>query len=568
MVGNKEFRIHNYPSPNLRFIRGKWVVEVSIPSSIRFLFGSGAVRARRKSTKTTDRALAEARMSELALVIYKEFDDVQKDYADKGDQETEEFAVDIIYELASLFKYNRGVVPTLDPSTDYQALLSMKGTFDGYVKLVQDEMHSLSLEKGVNEVIPSPDELKLIREALTTGVVAEELEVILARQRKRTEESHMFTSTQIGLLHRYNSTVVQNFFQDLLTEAAQQQDKIAPVFEERQNAIDVEVINSITLPKGSVNGAKLLQRDRKTVANGTLKVSDFTEAYLEAIERDYDKADTRNKLRRGVNKFRDLMGDPPIQEIKKVTAYTFIDKQLEITPNASNRLIKDTNWALSKFFSFLMKKGYVELNPFLNLDLKNYGTPKKSYLPYSQEELFTIFNYKWKPQERLLLSIMITTGMRLNEAGSLTWERYNDTEFQGIRCFSLLDTEEEMVAVKNKGSNRIVPIHPDLVLPERGAGRIFDYKIYADNTCATSAGRAVNSTLQMLVPHKNKSAHSFRGTLKILLRDAGVSKELNDYYTGHSLGDASGKAYGGVSVLRRYEEISKVRHPWLKSIKS
>ena len=62
MVGNKEFRIHNYPSPNLRFIRGKWVVEVSIPSSIRFLFGSGAVRARRKSTKTTDRALAEARM--------------------------------------------------------------------------------------------------------------------------------------------------------------------------------------------------------------------------------------------------------------------------------------------------------------------------------------------------------------------------------------------------------------------------------------------------------------------------------------------------------------------------
>lgn len=191
---------------------------------------------------------------------------MQKDYADKGDQETEEFAVDIIYELASLFKYNRGVIPMLDPSTDYQALLSMKGTFDGYVKLVQDEMHSLSLEKGVNEIIPSPDELKLIREALTTGVVAEELEVILARQRKRTEESHMFTSTQIGLLHRYNSTVVQNFFEDLLTKAAQQQDKIAPVLEGRQNTIDVEVINSITFPKGSVNGAKLLRRDRKTVA--------------------------------------------------------------------------------------------------------------------------------------------------------------------------------------------------------------------------------------------------------------------------------------------------------------
>ncbi|MDC1410211.1 recombinase family protein [Amylibacter sp.] len=52
MVGKKEFSLHNYPSPNLRFIRGKWVVEVSIPSSNRFLFGSGVVRAIDLAEKT------------------------------------------------------------------------------------------------------------------------------------------------------------------------------------------------------------------------------------------------------------------------------------------------------------------------------------------------------------------------------------------------------------------------------------------------------------------------------------------------------------------------------------
>ena len=108
-----------------------------------------------------------------------------------------------------------------------------------------------------------------------------------------------------------------------------------------------------------------------------------------------------------------------------------------------------------------------------------------------------------------------------------------------------------------------MPLHSSLKLPKKGTGRIFDYKVHNDNTCATSAGRAINPILQKIIPHKNKSAHSFRGTLKILLRDAGVSKEVNDYYTGHSHGDASGKSYGGIGVVKRYEEISKARHPWL-----
>ena len=554
---------HSYPTPTLRFVRGKWVVEINIPASIRYLFGAGTTRTRRKSTLTTDKALAQAKLYDLTTVIYNEFDDKQQEHDDKDNLETEEFAISVIFNIAKEFKYNRGVVPTLDPNTDYQALLSMKGTFDGYVKLLQDELHSLSLEKSASELMPTPEELQLINESLTTGVLTAEVEAITANLKSKIKDNHSFTPSKIALLNRYNSTVVQNFFQDLLTEAAQQQSKIAPIFEELDNPMELETFNSMDLPKGLIKDAKPLERSRKTVAKGKLKVSDLTEIYFKIVDRDYDKADTQRKLKRGVNKFKLLMGDPAIQDIKITTAYEFIEKQLELTPNISNRLIKDTNWTMSKFFSFLIKKGYVRINPFLNMDLKNYGSATQSYLPYTQEELFTIFNYDWKPQERLLLSIMMTTGMRLDEAGMLTWERFNDTEYQGMRYFSLLDTEDEIVAVKNDGSKRLVPLHSDLVLPAKGTGRIFNYHIN-EGKCSTGAGRAINPTLHELVPHKKKSAHSFRGTLKVLLRDADVSKEVNDYYTGHAQGDAAGKSYGGIGIVKRYEEISKARHPWLK----
>jgi hypothetical protein len=133
-----------------------------------------------------------------------------------------------------------------------------------------------------------------------------------------------------------------------------------------------------------------------------------------------------------------------------------------------------------------------------------------------------------------------------------------------MRCFSLLNTNDEIFAFKNKGSMRIIPMYPDLVLPPKGTGRLFDYKMNEDGLASHDAGRAINPTLQKLVPHPQKMAHSFRGTLKELLRDAGVSKEISDFYTGHSSGDVAGTSYGGVGVDTRYNEISKVRHPWLK----
>ena len=51
-----------------------------------------------------------------------------------------------------------------------------------------------------------------------------------------------------------------------------------------------------------------------------------------------------------------------------------------------------------------------------------------------------------------------------------------------------------------------------------------------------------------------------------MLRDADVSKEINDFYTGHGAGDSAGKNYGGVVMVKRYKAISRLKHPWLKRL--
>ena len=115
MIGWKD-----YPKPNLRFIRNVWIVEVSIPTSIRHLFGngSGTTNNKRKATGTTDKAIAEKRVTELAHKIYKEFDEAQLEYANRNNKQKDKFAEDVIYGLADFFKYNKGMRPTLVPSTN------------------------------------------------------------------------------------------------------------------------------------------------------------------------------------------------------------------------------------------------------------------------------------------------------------------------------------------------------------------------------------------------------------------------------------------------------------------
>ena len=546
----------NYPQPRLVSRRGVFVVEVSIPVSIRYLFGngSGTTSNRRKSTGTSDKVAASKMVIRLTNVIYREFDQKQIEHEQRHDKDTDAFAVGVITELAREFNYNNGDMPELVATTDYDRLLKMKDAFDSYTDLM--------VSKG-----PTEEQIFDFFAVISGGMAnTENLTDFLAQVNALPggPKSGPFTSAQAGLLAKHSTDVVQLYWQDLLTSAAMAQGRAAPTFPDKPMMQIAKAGPFGALPVQLVVGGKPIERSRRVQSVGTLRVSSIRDEYFTQVERDYDKTNTKRKLIRGMDRFIELMGDPALQEIKTKTAYDYVDRQLEVRSDASTKSLKDYHWAVSQLLTFCVRKGYMDTNPFTGASLSKFGKESVSYQPYTNEDLYLIFKQDWEPQERLLLSILVTTGMRLTEAASLTWERYNDTELQGIRYFSLLDTNDEVVVVKNEGSYRQVPFHPDVILPAKGTGRLFDYTIDTNGLASSSAGNAINPTLKKLVPHKSKSAHSFRRTLKIMLRDADVSKEVNDFYTGHGAGDSAGKNYGGVGLAKRYKAIASLKHPWLK----
>jgi len=197
----------------------------------------------------------------------------------------------------------------------------------------------------------------------------------------------------------------------------------------------------------------------------------------------------------------------------------------------------------------------------VNLKLANYGTAAKSYRPFDKQELHQIFSLDMPAQERTLLSILITTGMRLDEAALLTWERVKEVD--GIRYISLFEEGSDAVIVKNSQSNRLVALPDCLTLPETTSGRLFDYRVDKDGKAENAASRALMKVIRQVTDDKMKVVHSLRGTLKDLLRDAGVTKEVNDFITGHSQGDEAGKYGSGPSLETKYKAVNAVDHPWL-----
>ncbi len=410
-----KFNWQNYPRPRLVSRRGVYVVEVSIPVSIRHLFGngSGTTSNRRKSTGTSDKVAASKMVIELTNVIYREFDQKQIEHKQKHDITTDAFAVGVITELAKEFNYKNGDMPELVATTDYDSLFKMKDAFESYTDLMESKL-------------PPREEVLNAAAVIFEGKANKETTIELALKLKAIHDgtnTGPFTTAQSGLLSRHNTDIVQLYWQDLLTSAAMAQGRTAPIFPDKPMLQVAKAEPFGALPVEVVVDGKPIERPRRVQSLGTLRVSSIRDEYFTQIERDYEKIGTRKKLKRGVDRFISMMNDPALQEIKPKTAYDFVDCQLEANPNASRVSIKDYHWAASSLLSFCVRKGYVDVNPFKGISLAKFGKKGVSYQPYTNEELYLIFNHDWEPQERLLLSILVTTGMRLTEAASLTWGR-------------------------------------------------------------------------------------------------------------------------------------------------
>ena len=544
MFRNANNNSYTYPVARLNHIKGKWYVLVSVPAHLRHLFPNQ--RDLRRSTGTDDEILAKRKQHALAQEIYDLFDQRQLGEKTKHFSATDAFAVAAIFSLATVFKHRK--IPDLKPSTDYHILSVFKQSCDTYADII------------LNQAVPEelPELAKLIGGDLSLEEIRERINALNSKSQ--------YSMADKGVAGRYVTEPVHTFWQDLLISAAREQGLPEPTFEaftgpkadlamiKGQIHIDHPAMRRLTNEP-----VEFISRPARVIPTAALTYSSVMSEYLEQVERDTPLEDTKRKKRRWAKQFLDVMGDLEITDIKPKHAYDYLDKILAENPKRSNKTLKDYIWGVQDLLKYCVQRDYIQSNPFRDLDLKKVGKPSEETYPFEMSELRAIFAHDWNPQDRLLLSVIATTGMRPSEAGNLTWERFNDTEHEGIRYLTALDTADEKVRVKNAGSKRLVPIHPDLQLPEPSTGRLFDYEKNEDGLSATEIGHQILPVLHSIVPHPNKSIRSFRKTFKRMCRDAGVGEEVHDAITGHRQSAGASRAnYGGMGVPVMFEAISQL----------
>jgi integrase len=535
---------YTYPVARLNHIKGKWYVIVSVPAHLRHLFKNQ--RDLRRSTGTHDEGFAKRKQHALAQDIYDLFDQRQREEKVKHFKVTDAFAVDAVFSLATVFKHRN--IPDLRSSTDYHILSAFKQSCDTYAGII------------LNQAVP--EALSELTELIVGGLPPEEIRERISALNSKSQ----YSMADKGVAGRYMTEPVHTFWQDLLISAARKQGLPEPTVEPFTGPkTDLALIKGQiqidhpSLRRLTNDPVELISRPARIVPTEALTYSSVMPEYLERVERDTPLEDTKRKKKRWAKQFLDVMGDLEIAAIKPKHAYDYLDKVLAENPDRSNKTLRDYILGVQSLLKYCVQRDYIQSNPFRDLDLKPYGEQPEETYPFEMSELKAIFAYDWNPQDRLLLSVLATTGMRPSEAGNLTWERFNDTEHGGIRYFTTLDTADEKVRVKNAGSKRFVPIHPDLQLPERSTGRLFDYEKNEDGLPATEIGHQILPTLHSIVPHPNKNIRSFRKTFKRMCRDKGVEEEVHDAITGHrQTASASRANYGGMGVPVMFKAISQL----------
>ena len=268
---------------------------------------------------------------------------------------------------------------------------------------------------------------------------------------------------------------------------------------------------------------------------------------------------TKQGAERHIKKFAHEFGNLSLREIQKVHAYRFA-KSLQ-SQDKANKTIKSTVSSVSAFLRWCEQEGLINASQFTNLNLSKYGRPPEKYLPFSKDELVELFSLELPEQDRFLLSILITTGMRLDEAALLTWQRIRKED--GILCFDLTDYSEA-ITIKNAQSLRLVPIPDCLNMPNsKASGLLFGYPRDGDGKAEGAASKQLMKHIRKVTQDRRKVVHSLRGNLKDLLRNTGASKELNDFITGHGSVDEGGKYGTGFWLVRKAEALNKIEHDWL-----
>lgn len=204
-------------------------------------------------------------------------------------------------------------------------------------------------------------------------------------------------------------------------------------------------------------------------------------------------------------------------------------------------------------------------NPFdgFRKALRGANEPK-SYLAWTDDELRKLLALPPKRGDlRELIVVAMYSGLRLNEAASLTWGQVREED--GIPCFDVQDA-------KTKAGKRLVPLHPALSwLAERSKGKPQERvwpRFNAEGPGkkpGADAGRDFSDfKLARGFTDRRKVFHSFRKNVTQQAERAQVPVTDWQQIIGHEKGLTYGVYGGALPMARKLEIISTVAYPKLE----
>ncbi|MFU8824858.1 MAG: DUF6538 domain-containing protein [Yoonia sp.] len=267
------------------------------------------------------------------------------------------------------------------------------------------------------------------------------------------------------------------------------------------------------------------------------RLADIIDTYLASRPEKSRKAD-RLQLKKWLEH---PLHSIPLKDVLQYDAYDFLTELGETLTKSSVRVVRA---AMSNVFVWAGKQRDLGItgNPFRGLDLKDLGKDGVPRRPLTHDELHSLFKLDMTQGERDALIVLVTTGMRSGELMQITDTKEKD----GIKYLDLTTRN-----TKTLGSKRFVPLHDQV----RGAEFPLNF-----------SPNKLNALVRKVTTDPTVSLHSLRHTFKDLARDAGVSKEHQDFITGHSQGDVASSYGQGPSIKTRYECIMAVRHPWFSGL--
>lgn len=288
---------------------------------------------------------------------------------------------------------------------------------------------------------------------------------------------------------------------------------------------------------------------------------------------------TLQGMKRAVDRFEQVVGEKRIKSVARRDITLFTDKMREpgmVTPEGVS--IPNMNTTLSllgALFGFAAKRNLIEANPASGTQLADIRRPREKRREFDTPALRAIFESPiYTADERpeggageavyWLPLLALYTGARINELcqlhpGDVVQEGYADLKGRGQKAWVIRIEHDRAKgqSVKTDGSERRIPIHPDLVSlgfvayaqGQKGKPLLFDRLTVGPNgKPAGNWGRWWGRRLRTEwgVTDERMTFHSFRHTFKHHLRQCQIAKDVNDALTGHETGDAA-DAYGGLS---------------------